>query len=406
MLKPIIGAITNPVAQTSWHAMRALWGWLDSSRQNIRGLKRSVKEIQASVKSYFKNATNTSHAVAEWSQDIAKLVWWLPYKVRMLPASSWDKTILSKKWDAIYLSEQSLNSTDFQQELKKAIDWQGIQIADISKLRVSMDYFWRLQFSYPGKFNNQKVFLDQFGEWTPTHTALTNAISWFIQTENKKICAKIALWHILKDNISKNNWFIRWVVDGEKESLSLDNAMHIILWEENVTESQRNILDQLLQEQDSSIHEIRDLIDTENISPKDIISQYPSWRKIMDKAVYLHHNNYYSFDNVTNTKSSTAPNQTAPTTSDNNNIDTSPSSSVTQQSNQENNINSSDVVKNFVKLEEITTPEQAQEKLKFVDNFIKYAPELAVKDIQLYAELITLKTQLESIATKPLSLST
>ena len=175
--------------------------------------------------------------------------------------------------------------------------------------------------------------------------------------------------------------------------------MHIILWEENVTESQRNVLDQLLQEQDSSIHEIRDLIDTENISPKDIISQYPSWRKIMDKAVYLHHNNYYSFDNVTNTKSSTAPNQTAPTTSDNNNIDTSPSSSVTQQSNQENNINSSDVVKNFVKLEEITTPEQAQEKLKFVDNFIKYAPELAVKDIQLYAELITLKTQLESIAT-------
>ena len=136
MIKRAIWAITSPISQTSWHAMRALWWWLNAGRTKIGGLKRSIKEVQASVQSYFKNATDTSNAVAEWSEDIAKLVWWLPYKVRMIPAHSSHSTILAKNWNALYMSEKIFQSNDFQQQLATSAKEQWLTL-DPNKLRVS-----------------------------------------------------------------------------------------------------------------------------------------------------------------------------------------------------------------------------------------------------------------------------
>jgi hypothetical protein len=403
----MIGAITSPVAALSGRSVRALWTTFNVARKTNNGLKHSVGEVKAGISAYIDNTINTNNAVAEWSQDIAKLVWWLPYKVRMLPSSSWSSTILSKKWDALYISENIFNSSEFQKQLQKSIESQWL-VVDTKKLRVSMDYFWRLQFIYPGKFNNQAIFLDQFWEGTPTHTALTNAIKDTISTENKKMCCKIGLWHILKDNLAKHNWNIKGNLEWENYSFWLQDAVQLIM--DEWSSEKLSTLSTLLEEQWSSLTGFKDVINAENISPKDMISRFPEWRKVMEKAFYIRKNNEFSFDSVDsipfqlNRNTQSIPNNEQSTISRTTQIvsNTIPSNSTNQITNTSSVINTTNSSTELNTFEQyLDTFNTEKEKLSYINNIINNAPNIASTNLQFYLKMMSLKTQLEDTITNP-----
>lgn len=371
--------------------MRKVWAGLNLGRNTVSSFKRNVGEVKTNISSYLTNSLRTSNAVAEGSQDIAKLVGWLPYKVRLQPASVGYNTVLSKRGDALYISEHVLQSPAFQEQIQSAMSEQGLSI-DAKKLTITMDYFGRLQFLYPGQFNNQPVFLDQFGKGTPSHTALTNALTWLIVHENKKICAQIALWHILKDTITKNNRYIKGSNDGKSESFWLQEAASLILsgW----SDWRMTVLENLLQEQGVSIWELKDILNEEWLSPKDIINRYPSGRKVMDHSYYNRQNQYFSFE--AKQQPSEQGNTPTPTSQ-------TPNTPNNQPNTQFNNTNTGNALWNntqstldklqpFISLDDIDSIGKAQRKIDFINRLTQSTNNL---DVEVLAHLIDTTMKLE-----------
>ena len=373
--------IISPISAVWWHGMRAIGKTLNTSRRKLTWLKHSVWEVKAGISSYIENTINTNNAVAEGSQDIAKLVGWLPYKVRMVPSSTWTNSILSKKWDAIYISEKIFNSPEFKKQLKLSIDIQWLSI-DTNKLNVNMDNFWRMQFSYLGKFSN--TLLDQFWEGTPTHIAITEAIKNLITIENKKICTKIILWHILKENISKNNRNINGDYEWKKYSFSLDDAAQLITDEES--NEKASALSQIIENQWFSLTEIKDNIN-KDISPKNIISNYPDWRKIMDKSFYLRENNFYSFEKAEKAKESNSPIAE----------DNTKTLSLNQDKEKITNSQSEEFENTKTQIEDIINSfNNTSDQINFIENMINNAPNISKENFPMYIYLMQKKTALTS----------